>query len=1399
MVAAQNATQRSLAASPDSHPQSATDTTFSRDQIAQALGSKDPAWFRQTADRGQGSAAYRKNQVEDDDRLDMSSVKAQLPGLSTSGDRSVSNTSATGGLASPPPLGAPLHDDQEDASQSGNAGRTSPNRSTSPTKGMGGFVQSAMMKRSDSVKRWSVTSPPGLARADSIASTRAFDRGATQGVTRPRGLSRADGTILSSSRPTSRQGEQEITRIDTSNALEQTPTEQPVEPTKAEDEDALLPTSPSKTMDPRRWSPTKTSWLESALNKPESPKPQSKPASPAQPAWRVEFNKKGEQTTSPTDKGRTGSFSHKHQVSIGGLMRSTPMGNAAKTNTTGLGGIYSPPPNANRPAFGHGSRGSISVAAAKAELGLAEDVPQPSSEPQDAEPLKRSSVTSPTTISKPAPKPKPETPPKKDFRSTLKQRAVDSPVGQSSEPEFKNVFGNLRRTNTQKYVAPDELKDNIMRGKMALNQTGGPKKSERKDEFKDAIQKKKEDFKKAQAEGKGVTRNPSSATEKVIPEGLARRAELGRSKSISRPAAKPEPVEPNKASSPKPVPGPKRVTSQTVSSPKSPAASSPSTSPELKKIERVSTESDVPKPAAAPRPLPTLHKETSAPSRLQQGRVGGGKLADRFNPALAGMLARGPPPMASNGGKSSDDSKPQSSNSVETTEPAAGPQLTHMTKGRARGPKRKAPSSAAKQTSSGTVTKTEPAKVQMDEDMKPAGLNLSKPGPAKPQDESQTRKENLPIQEAEKPAPLSIQQQVAAKASLRGKPSPIMPVSKPAEESQPSTPLHLRRQPSPDKAPSEPPSPLKPHKTGGDAPGSPRKLDMKRMSRFLDEQNVEPVKEPIKLRHQRTGSRSPVKMFERPLPEPVAASQPVMVPKPLATSPPVTSQPIPAAVPREETPAETPVKSPVMTSKAFTKLPPPPTAAPREEAPVGTPVKSPTMASKAFTKSPPLKPKPSMDQLSRRAGTPQASMSSARPLPTIPPPDAGITSPPDGTPVRSPSRHGVDVSTLLSDFFGPEQPKKDYKVDPAEILMSTPGPEAKVRSTGVQLSQLTGDGKRVPVPPHFERVLFDQDMYLCAHEFAYSNGRPIVEVYFWIGDEVPESTAQDAQLFAQREARSLGAKLIKLRQGKETSEFLQALGGIVVTRRGTSSRYDSLAPSILCGRRYLGQITFDEVDFAPVSLCAGFPYLVTKEGKCHIWKGKGSDVDEISSARLLGMDLTLTGELFEHEDGAESPAFWELFDGGAKPHSADHWKLKPNYSKYCSRLFCSDADSRQQIFEVRPFTQSDLSPYSVYVLDAFFEIYIIVGMRAQSQYASFRNALNFAQEYAILAAGMEDRPFVPISTVVLEGIPRDMKSVFRKWTNSLSPTITNPPSTGLRRKKSLKLVPLTQALQALKD
>ncbi|UNI13982.1 hypothetical protein JDV02_000667 [Purpureocillium takamizusanense] len=1347
MVAAQNATQRSLGADPAQEPASATEQTFSKDQIAQALGSKDPAWFRQTADRGLSSAAYRRNQVEDEDRLDMTSVKAQLPGMSAEKpkDRPPSHSDAGARLGSPVALNLPRRDEPseekppvtEQAIVSPSAGRTSPVRSASPTKGMGGFVQSAMMKRSDSVKRWSVTSPPGLKRADSVANRGTLDRGSSQVVTRPQSTIRGGSTTPGSSRPTSQHGEREPATESASKPSR----ELSVDTTRASkhEDDGAIPTSPSKTMDPRRWSPTKSSWLESALNRPETPKLPPKP-NQSQPSWMADLNKtKTGRSTPNTDTGRPASPSHKHQVSIGGLMRQSPVGEVAKPNTTGLGGIYSPPPHANRPAFGHLSKPSVTEnipklepAEPKDDFEKEEGKQASRTVPTDEHPPTPAAEKRPSVISPPPTKAKPETPPKKDFRATLKQRTLPQEPPKAEAAEFKNVFGNLRRTKTQNYVAPDVLKDNILRGKAGLNQTDGPKKSERKDEFKEAILQKREGFKKAQAEGKGVTRTATTPGERALPEGLAKRAELGRSitgtkQTLSDAASS---GEPKKVDSQKPVPGPKRILSgQSTASPQSSmAAATPTKSPSLDKPRRVSTEVSKP-PSTETRALPSLQKETSAPSRLQQGRVGAAsKLADRFNPALAGMLARGPPPTGTSGGQTTGDSGSSrggaSGDSAGSSAP--GPQLTHMTKNRARGPRRKAPTAS---TTTSNASAPKPAEPTQHVGAEPAKAKEPEQPVLKKQSYVETETEFEP----KKPAPLSIQQQVAAKAAVRSRPAPLKPEAKSADEN---------------KAPVDPaPEEALP-------PSSPRKLNMNRMSVFMastasNDSKVE-SKEPKKLTHQRTGSRSPIKSSERTLPEP---------------------SPSPTKSDRDSLPS-------------------------MRDAP-----RSPRFG--ASVTSPPPTSKPSFDGPRTEQASPRPkSRGAVRPLSGL---GDGLRSPGSiASPARSPTKQASDVSTLLTEFFGPDRPKANVKVDPAEVLMNRPSAGAKITSHGFQMFQILGDGKKLPVSAQNERVLFEREMYVCAHNFTDAAGRKLFEVYFWVGDEVPESTAEDALLFVQREAKSLGGKVVKLRQGKETSEFIQALGGVIIIRRGSSIKYDSLAPSMLCGRRYLGQVAFDEVDFTAASLCAGFVYLITQGGKCYVWKGKGSDVTEMSCARLVGMDLALTGELLEHEDGSEPATFWAIFDGeGSKPHSADHWRLKPSYDKYCSRLFCSDADSRQQIFEISPFGQVDLSPFSIYVLDAFFEMYIVVGARANSQYTSFRNALDFAQEYAILAAGMEDRPFVPVSTVVLEGIPRDLKRVFRKWDDARSPTVTNQPAAaagqGLRRGRSLRVVTLNQALQALSD
>lgn len=1273
MVAAENAAARSN--TPPAEAASPVQTP-SRDQISQALGSKDPAWFRQTADRGATSAAYRKNQVEDDDTVDVAASRSQLPGMSqiTSPEpdkepvrERPTSQASLGRLGSPRlttdavKLGPPA--DIQTARDGTSSGQASPTRPASPTKGMGGFVQSAMMKRTDSVKRWSVTTP-GLQRGNnsnrnSLDGKNPATSPGPEPISRPVSRSRD-----STSRPTSSHAKDLAST--TSGAT--SPEDDAPEPSKLEPPvDNTPPTSPSKTMDPRRWSPTKGSWLDAALNKPESPKP--KPAAPPsnQPAWMVELNRaKAEKAkNSSVDLGRAGSTVKKHEVKTGGLVRPAPPGAAVKP--PGLAGLPSPSLGADKPLT-PGLRTSMTRSDSATKTSPASEKPG-----ADAEELgRRGSVISPVA------KDKPEVPPQMDFRAGLRPRGLTvgkdvdkdsdkavlrprgATMGRKSEKEpvneLANVFGQLRKTKTQNYVAPDVLKDNITKGKSALNVTGGPRPYEKKDEFKDAILKKKADFKQAKEQGRGVATNEKPPEEKAIPEGLARRATITRSGSI------PYVSHSRDTSTAK---SPSETSAKPFESSRSSMVSV--TSPRETNVEtapvKVETKEETPSPSKP---------EVSTPGRLQN-KFGdsGNTLANRFNPALAGLLARGPPGMGGAPAKPSGTSPGVGGSSG--SEPGPGPKLEHMTKGRARGPRRKAPTSANKPvgaSGSEAVTTPEPAATKEE-----AAVPEAAPIPETPETtaipEISSQSKKAPEEEAKaaspsRPPPMQEPEVDATTSPTSSIKSPVVSPTrgrngvaandtarnsgvislvdsskrKLAEQRPVSAGTRIALVDSPQPRNTSPASPKKIHeqasalplkqqsaeeKKDDVQPPSPRKLDVKRMSRFLDE----------------AGPQSP-----KSEPEPVRSPSPLKRTFGTPTSP--------RKLPLEPEKRETQLA--VSESNAATMF--------------GgsiSPKKPQPQADKPLPEPLTLRPRsPTKTHATRDAPAPSSTSAHASPV---------------ATPTRSPSKSAGDVSAMINGFFGNGRPKRDYRVDAAELLMNRPKGGSRVQTHKAQLFQVTEQGKKIPVPAHYERVLFEREMYICSHTFTDEARKRVSEVYFWSGDEVAPAAVEDAQVFVNKEAKSMGGTLIKMRQGKETAEFIQALGGIVIIRRGSSNKYDSLASNILCGRQYVGQIVFDEVDFSSSSLCSGFPYLITQQGKCYLWKGKGAGVDELSCARLIGMDLALMGELVEMDEGQEPENFWDFFGGDRRANlsSADHWRLKPSYEKYCGRLFCSDSAAQNQV------------------------------------------------------------------------------------------------------------------------
>lgn len=365
----------------------------------------------------------------------------------------------------------------------------------------------------------------------------------------------------------------------------------------------------------------------------------------------------------------------------------------------------------------------------------------------------------------------------------------------------------------------------------------------------------------------------------------------------------------------------------------------------------------------------------------------------------------------------------------------------------------------------------------------------------------------------------------------------------------------------------------------------------------------------------------------------------------------------------------------------------------------------------------------------------------ALPSPPVPPKkydislNTSIDDPARRPSLTSPVPRTTESTQAISGFFDSFPKSSDrVDIDPQLILTAKTGP-SKIRTLKKQIWEITGDGKKQDLPVNQEYILYEGSMYLCVHVFE-SDGGNKSEVHLWCGDDVSDAAIEDAQVFARKIARENSSKLEVVRQGKETANFIQALGGIIITRRGSSSSSSS-ALYMLCGRRHLGQIAFDEVDFSRRSLCSGYPFVISaKFGKLYLWKGRGSGADEVGGARLIGMDVGLTGEIEEVNEGEEPESFFEVFPDYKETMTSqlsDHWQLKPNYEKYCCRLLRVDHELGQQhqhaqrtgfwnrsrqgssspvtrpndtVQEINPFCQKDIGPKGIYILDTFFELYV---------------------------------------------------------------------------------------------
>ncbi|KAK6353051.1 hypothetical protein TWF696_005042 [Orbilia brochopaga] len=1381
---------------------------LSRDQIAKNLASKDPSYFRQTADRGHKSAALRKD-AEDNFS---GSERMALPGMSERTPEqprplsALSNASFTTTFSAPSefrptpksrssfldslpderplsaseasgwktPTSVSKAHQQIEASFGGlslreeegspmpsayntiSSGRMSPERlgrPASPTKGIGGFVSSAMLKRDASIRK--AGPPANLASSLGRTGTITDKEWATP-IRRERGLS----NLSRESTP----GLEDKHEASERRGREMSPAESVVSTVTTSTDgwrslaEGTPPASPSKTMSTRRWSPTKSSWLESVLQKDIapaighaapmfSPTRENSQRSPTRErsvrsakdaaAIREERARARMAASHVPRKMSVDSQASDHPRFDASSVRPSVQPKSAMLSKRPLSEIFSPPPPAD----------SISPSTPIVEEEKPKDPTKtdtPSSIPRPAKSfLPDKPINGSEAKEKPPVKSKPvfersagSTMPF-DPRAAREASLRDKQLAQKEGIPFLDARAKLNPSKTQNYKAPDELKETILAGKSALQDRGGPSTYKPPNELKEKVLAAK-----ANLHDRGGPQNykpPNELKDKV----LAARGNLQPSAGIQKHQA-PDPLKETvsvarsylRPSSPTKglLPGEISPTKPTFSR----AATIPATFDERDDGPLRRPESGDAVFERKENSMPAVSKQFSAPARVE--KPGSSKLADRFNPGLANLISRGPMGIGK-ATPSSEGSRALASTTAD--EPTDGPQLTHMTKSRARGPRRRAPATAAAPAApepekpkalSPQPRSTNPTRRSLGLGGLGAGNQLTPTKPSnisiKPYDEEESQV--TPDRKEKPPTP-------AKSPLLRAKSSKLnMRENNPNLSPNPSTPA------------PKPKSPM-----------SSQEEDSVKPLFFSTTPQDRDRYSPRRLPTPPSASASPSPSGPRPLPQlpgkskpPVSSGEDV---EPIAVAPSVVDS-IARWGSTNSTPDTTPQR------KGMIKLP-----SYQDEVAA-------MERSKAY-RSPTRSPQPSGNG---------GSVPSPLRLGASRIVDENIL-----------NVVGADAAKYLSQFFTESaDPPPRGGIDVTPILQSKPKLTSEpVQTLKRQVWEITGlNGKKDVVPTGQEHILYEDGLYLCLHSYMEDSGMMASEVFLWSGDKVSHGTVEETQLSARRLAREYDGKLIITRQGKEVPRFVEALGGVIITRRGSRARIQEDIPYMLCCRKVAGGIAFDEVDIHFTNLCSGFPYIISTPDRLYLWKGKGASVDELRAARVASFDLAGDNEVKQIDEGKEPDFFVDMMGGEASgQQQADYWSLKPSHAQYGTRVFLADHTSPCSAIEIHPFAQSDLEPTNVYIVDSFFELYIIVGEQAQDKAVEFQHALLFTQEYGIMAASSEDRPFVPAASVVLGGAPKELKAVFRRWEDAGVST-----AWGSGRKASVRLtMPVMDAMSAM--
>lgn len=304
----------------------------------------------------------------------------------------------------------------------------------------------------------------------------------------------------------------------------------------------------------------------------------------------------------------------------------------------------------------------------------------------------------------------------------------------------------------------------------------------------------------------------------------------------------------------------------------------------------------------------------------------------------------------------------------------------------------------------------------------------------------------------------------------------------------------------------------------------------------------------------------------------------------------------------------------------------------------------------------------------------------------------------------------------------------------------------------------------VPVEYQWHGFFYGGDCYLVLYTYDV-NGKPCYILYIWQGRHASQDELAASAYQAVEVDQQFGGALVQVRvsMGKEPRHFMAIFKGKLVIYEGGTSRKGNVEPDppvrlFQIHGNDKSNTKAVEVSASASSLNTNDVFLLWTQAEHYLWYGKGSSGDERAMAKELA-ELLCDGDADTVAEGQEPPEFWDLL-GGKAPYANDK-RLQQETLDIQVRLFeCSNKTGRFLVTEVTDFTQDDLSPGDVMLLDTWDQVFLWIGAEANA--TEKEGALSTAQEYLVTHPSGRD-PDTPILIIKQGFEPPTFTGWFLAW------------------------------------